>query len=193
MRYLTLLLLPFFLFLTACGGGNQQNGQTAETGDAQKQMAQTDDVRTVHIFALNKMKFVVKEAGERIGTGETIDGSDGSSYLLLEDIKVAPGEKLRIKLTTVSKLPANAMSHNWILLALGADAEAFASAAMMARTSGYIPTDLADQIIAHTELAGGGKTVEVTFTVPKKTGQYDYLCSFPAHFMSGMKGKLIVE
>src|SRR5699024_11107219 len=134
-----------------------------------------------------------EEAGEQVITGEAMDASDGKSYLVLEDIKATPGETLHIKLTTISNLPASAMAHNWVLLKPDSDAEAFASAAIMAKDNDYIPADMADQIIAHTDLAGGGETVEVTFTVPEQADSYDYLCSFPAHFMTGMKGKLIVE
>ncbi|HEX6982606.1 MAG TPA: plastocyanin/azurin family copper-binding protein [Balneolaceae bacterium] len=195
MRHLT-FLLPLFLFLSACGGGNNPNepaqSEPTQTETAQKAVAE-DDIRTIDIIGINKMKFVVEENGERIGTGETVELTNGETFLLLENIKASPGEKIRIRLTTITKLPAGAMVHNWVLLMQGADADAFATAAAMARASDYIPADLADQIIAHTDLAAGGETVEVTFTVPDQTGSYDYLCSFPGHFAAGMSGKLIVE
>lgn len=192
MRYLT-FLLPLFLFLSACGGSQNETAQNESTRaeTAPKTVAE-DGIRTIDIIGINKMRFVVEENGERIGTGEAVE-SGGETYLLLDDIKATPGEKLRIRLTTVSKLPAGAMSHNWVLLTQGTDADAFATAAAMARATDYIPADLADQIIAYTDLAGGGETVEVTFTVPEQTGSYDYLCSFPGHFAAGMSGKLIVE
>jgi azurin len=113
--------------------------------------------------------------------------------LLLQNIEAEAGEELRIRLTTVSNLPALAMAHNWILLKIGIDPADFANAAVKAKNNEYIPQDRTDDIIAHTGLAGGGETVEVTFTVPEKTGEYDYLCSFPGHFAAGMKGKLIVQ
>jgi azurin len=52
---------------------------------------------------------------------------------------------------------------------------------------------MSEQIIAHTEMAAQGETVEVTFTVPEETGEYPYLCSFPAHYSAGMKGMLNVQ
>ncbi|MCC5023285.1 MAG: hypothetical protein J6386_11065 [Candidatus Synoicihabitans palmerolidicus] len=32
----------------------------------------------------------------------------------------------------------------------------------------------------------------MTFTVPSEPGDYVFLCSFPAHFMAGMKGVIVV-
>jgi len=52
---------------------------------------------------------------------------------------------------------------------------------------------MTDQIIAHTDLAAGGETVEVIFTVPEETGDYPFICSFPGHFSAGMTGTLAVE
>jgi azurin len=193
MRLLT-FILPLVLFLSSCGGGNkqEQQGQSKESKKQSSQI-QSDDVRTIYIIGVDRMKYVVKEEGELIGTAGTIKTSGGDTYLLLQNIEAEPGEKLRIRLTTVSSLPASAMSHNWILLKMGVDPAAFAQAATQTKADDYIPQDRTDDIIAHTDLAAGGDTVEVTFTVPEKTGEYDYLCSFPAHFMAGMKGKLIVQ
>jgi azurin len=190
---LFIYILPLFLFLAACGGGEQQE-QQAQSEEAEGQSSQTksEDVRTIDIIGVDRLKYVVKEEGELLGTAETMQASDGETYLLLQNIEAEPGEKLRIRLTTVSNLPASAMAHNWILLKMGVDPAAFAQAATQAKSNDYIPQDRTDEIIAHTGLAAGGETVEVTFTVPDKTGDYDYLCSFPAHFMAGMKGKLIV-
>ena len=63
----------------------------------------------------------------------------------------------------------------------------------MARDNSYIAPELKDQVIAATDLAGGGETVEVTFTVPEEKGNYTYLCSFPGHFLGGMKRTLTVQ
>ncbi len=128
-----------------------------------------EDVRTIKIKGTDQMKFDVTE------------------------INAVPGEKIRIVLTTVSKLPKMAMSHNVVVLKKGADAEAFANASAMARDNDYIAPDMKDQIIAATALAGGGDTVEITFTVPEDAGSYTYICSFPGHYLGGMKGTLNVK
>lgn len=111
----------------------------------------------------------------------------------VENIEAKPGETIKVELTVVSNLPKVAMSHNFVLLKQDADATKVATAAAKARDNDYIPADFTDEIIAHTSLAGGGDTVEVTFKVPEKTGSYQYICTFPGHFISGMKGTLTVK
>lgn len=196
MRYLTYLFPLLLLFVTACGGGSsdtQQQEQADNNTQTQTANTSSDDVRTIDIFGIDKMKYVVQEEGQMLGTASTVETAQGDSYLLLESIDAKPGEKIRIRLTTKSQLPAQAMSHNWVLLQKSADPAAFANAATGASDNDYIPSDMSDQIIAHTAMAGGGETVEVTFTVPEETGDYPYLCSFPAHFSAGMKGMLNVQ
>jgi azurin len=177
----TLLLITLLAF-TACGGGEtaEQEQTTEETTD--------DGVRTIDIIGIDDMKFVVSEGGEGLVTG----GQAGQN-ILLEAIEAAPGEEIRIRLTTVSNLPATAMSHNFALLDLGTDPDAFVSASITARENDYISPDFEDQVIAHTAMIGGGETDTITFTVPEETGEYDYVCSFPGHFQGGMYGKLIVQ
>lgn len=194
MRILT-YLIPLALFVTACGGeqSKQQQSESSAQPEAQTGTAPVEVDRTIDIIGVDQMKFVVEEKGERLGTAETIKGADGSTYLLLQDIKAKPGQRIRIRLTTVSQLPAAAMSHNWVLLKMGVDPAAFARTAQTAKNNAYIPEGQEDDIIAQTDLAAGGETVEVTFTVPDETGNYEYLCSFPAHFSAGMKGQLIVQ
>lgn len=127
-----------------------------------------DNVRTIEIKGTDRMTFDVTE------------------------ITARPGETLRIVFTTVSKLPKQAMAHNVVILKKDADVEAFANASVMARDNSYIAPEMEDLIVAATPLAGGGETVEVTFTVPEEAGDYTYICSFPGHFLGGMKGILTV-
>lgn len=146
----------------------------------------------IPFFAANAINGEIPNStDENIRTIE-IKGTDRMKFDVTE-ITAAPGEKIRIVYTTVSKLPKMAMSHNVVVLKKGTDIEAFANASAMARDNGYIAPDMEDQIIAATPLAGGGETVEVTFTVPEKAGSYTYICSFPGHFLAGMKGTLKVK
>lgn len=189
MKFLNIAAVLSLLLFVGCGGSGEQQQQTQETPEPQ-QTETTSDVRTIDITGVDQMKFTVEESSEGITVGDPVGNTE---LLLLDTIDAKPGEELRIRLTTKSSLPASAMSHNWILLAMGADAQAFANAASQAKDSNYIPEDMTDQIIAHTDLAAGGETVEVTFTVPEETGEYDFLCSFPGHFAAGMKGTLNVQ
>lgn len=111
-----------------------------------------------------------------------------------ESITVKPGEKVTIKLVNHSKLPAIAMSHNWVLLAADADAHKVDAAALKAgKDNEYIPEGMDDQILAHTNIVAGGKSDTITFTAPKEPGDYEYICTFPGHFAAGMKGTLTVK
>jgi len=103
-----------------------------------------------------------------------------------------PGEKLRIVLKALGSMPKIAMGHNFVLLKPGASALEVNNAAFNARATDFIPESQKDKILAHTPVAGGGETVEVTFTAPK-AGTYNFLCTFPGHFVAGMKGTLVVK
>jgi azurin len=90
-------------------------------------------------------------------------------------------------------MPKIAMAHNFVLPKEGVSGQDVSAAAMTARDTDFIPASMMHKIIAHTALAGGGETVEVTFKAPMKPGTYTYLCTFPGHFAVGMKGDLVVK
>ncbi|HLR76271.1 MAG TPA: hypothetical protein VK106_01335, partial [Balneolaceae bacterium] len=55
------LILPLLLFFAACGG-EKQNTQTQTDNSQQQAERSTDnDIRTIHIYGINQMKYVVKE------------------------------------------------------------------------------------------------------------------------------------
>ena len=121
-----------------------------------------------------------------------IKGTDQMKFSV-ESIQATPGQKITIKLINESKFPANAMSHNFVLLKANVDAAAFDKAGMSHASTEYIDPKLKSQIIAQTSMIGGGKTAEVTFNAPKVAGRYVYICTFPGHFGAGMKGILTVK
>lgn len=179
--FINFLLIAFVFGLAACG-----NGDTTE--QAQQEEAVDDGVRTIEIIGTDDMKFVVREAQDGLVTG----GAAGQN-ILLEAIEAEPGEEIRIRLTTVSNLPASAMSHNLAIVDLGTDLEDFARQSVTARDNEYIAPAYEDQVIAATAMLGDGETDTITFTVPDEPGEYDYVCTFPGHFQGGMVGKLIVQ
>jgi azurin len=65
--------------------------------------------------------------------------------------------------------------------------------AAMARGSDYIPASKKSFILASTATAGGGETVKVVFKAPTEAGEYTFICTFPGHYMAGMKGTLVVK
>lgn len=119
MKFLNLLAALSLVLFVGCGGGSNEqqtdsSAEQSETQSAQNEMdASSDDIRTIEIIGIDKMKYVVKSESEGITVGKEVT-EDG--MLLLKGITAKPGEKIKIKLTTKSKLPAMAMSHNFILL-----------------------------------------------------------------------------
>jgi azurin len=172
MKFLNILAAISLLLFIGCGGGESDQQQTEEA----QQSEATSDVRTIDIIGIDQMQFVVEENAEGITLGDSV-GSDNLPKLV--SITAEPGEEIRIRLTTRSSLPASAMAHNFLLLTMDADAQAFATAAAQAKDNDYVPSDMTDQIIAQTGMAAGGETTEVTFTAPEEPGEYEFVCTFP--------------
>lgn len=109
----------------------------------------------------------------------------------LSEIKVKAGQKVKITLRHKGKMDVNVMGHNVVILKKGVDVADFGNKAAMARDTKYIPAGSENDIIAHTDLIGGGQTTSIEFDAPE-AGSYDFICSFPGHYAL-MKGKFIVE
>ncbi len=121
-----------------------------------------------------------------------ITGNDQMKFSVMS-ITAKPGELLHVRLKSAGTLPKIAMGHNFVLLAKGTDAAAFTTASASAVATGYIPPQFKAKVLASTALVGPGETVDVTFKAPAVAGRYVYLCSFPGHFVAGMKGALVVK
>jgi azurin len=121
-----------------------------------------------------------------------ISGGDDMKYSLTS-IQAHPGERLHIVLKSTGTVPKAVMAHNFVVLKAGVKPEDFANAAMNARDTDFIPPSMQDKVITAKGLVGPGETLDVTFSAPMKPGRYTYLCSFPGHYMVGMKGELVVK
>ncbi|MDT0648104.1 azurin [Zunongwangia sp. F260] len=106
------------------------------------------------------------------------------------EIKVKAGSTVKLTLEHTGEMSENVMGHNFVLLKQGTDISAFGQKAMQAADNDYIPED-EEQVIAHTEIIGGGESTTIEFTAPE-SGTYDFICSFPGHY-AVMQGKFIVE
>lgn len=111
----------------------------------------------------------------------------------LSRIEAKAGQEVKIILTNTGTLPKAIMGHNFVLLQKGTDEKAFANAAVAAAATDYIPASMADKIIAHTKMIGAKQSDEITFKAPAEPGEYPFLCSFPAHYLTGMKGVFVVQ
>lgn len=107
------------------------------------------------------------------------------------NIDAKAGEDLKVVLKNAGTLPKEAMGHNWVLLKADVDVAAFATAAMMAKDTDYIPAAKKGDVLASIPVLGPKKEGDVTFKAPA-AGTYNFICSFPGHFMI-MKGTLTVK
>lgn len=107
---------------------------------------------------------------------------------------VTAGQSVSLTLKHIGKLPKTAMGHNVVILKSGTVVATFATKAMTAKDTDYIPGDAESkgQIVAHTKTVGGGESDTVTFTAPTEPGAYPFLCTFPGHF-AVMQGVMTVK
>lgn len=109
-----------------------------------------------------------------------------------QELRAKGGQKVKLTLRHTGKLDEQVMGHNVVILKMDTNPEDFAAAAATARDNNYIPEGSDDQMVAHTDMIGGGQTTSIEFTAPSEPGEYEFLCSFPGHFQM-MRGKFIVE
>lgn len=167
-KYLFIPVLAGSVFLSACGKKDEQTASTPATPNAATPPAAAAGASN-EITAGDNMKFSVTR------------------------IEAKAGQDVKVTLTNVGNMPKTAMGHNWVLLKKGTDVQAFVNAAVAAGATDYIPADQSDKIIAHTKLLGPKQSDEITFKAPTEPGEYTFICTFPAHFQSGMKGVLVVK
>lgn len=129
----------------------------------------------------------VAQAGQSV----TVEANDQMKFTV-NKIEAVAGSELTIVLKNVGAMPKAAMGHNLVVLKKDVNPMAFATAATAAAATEYIPAQMKDQVLAATKLLGPKEEDSITFTVPDAPGEYVYLCSFPAHFMVGMKGVIVV-
>ncbi len=150
--------------------------------EAKKAKKGVEDVATK---VTETAKKAVSESKEAV---VVIEANDAMQYNT-KKIVVKAGQTVKLTLKNVGKMAKSAMGHNFVLLKKGTDMAKFATDAMKAKATDYIPAG--DLIIVHTKLLGGGEEDTITFEAPEK-GEYDFLCSFPGHYAM-MKGKFVVE
>jgi azurin len=95
-------------------------------------------------------------------------------------LEVAAGSEVTVILTNIGSMPKESMGHNFTLLKAGTVVADFATKAMTAKATDYIPAG-DTVIIAHTRLVGPGESDTLKFTAPP-AGEYPYVCTFPGHF-----------
>lgn len=169
IKKMTLVL--FSLTLVYCGDGDRKKSDSQvklknNPGTSSAASANDSDATEVILLATDQMKFNMSE------------------------IRVPAGKPVRLTLRHTGTMDRKVMGHNFVLLTQGTEIPAFAKEATEFADNEYIPEDT-DQVIAYTDLLGGGESDTIEFEAPEP-GTYNFLCSFPGHYAL-MKGTFVVE
>lgn len=165
------------LFLASCGGGNETTDtETTETTTETQADRPGSDIPGIDDVDLTDN--IVLEGNDQMKFDKTL-------------FRVKAGQEVKLKLTNVGTLPAEAMSHNAVVLLPGTSVQEFGEAAVTAKENEYIPQNMTRDVVAHTKMLGPGATDEITFTLPE-AGVYDFVCTFPGHWGT-MRGKIVAE
>ncbi len=161
---ISLFLIVGVLLLAGCGKSDNSSGSAPAAAAAPVASA----VVAVELTANDSMKFN------------------------LTRIEANVGQEVKVTFTNAGTLPKTVMGHNFVVLQKGVDPKAFSDAAVTAMATDYIPASLAEKIIAHTKLLGAKQSDEISFELTE-AGEYPFLCTFPGHFATGMKGVIVVK
>lgn len=105
-------------------------------------------------------------------------------------ITVKAGEPLRVSFRNPDVVP-----HNWVLVKPGSlervgDLANKLVADPDAAARQFVPAS--PDVVAWTDVVGGGENSSINFKAPAEKGRYPFLCTFPGHWMV-MNGLMIVE
>ena len=106
--------------------------------------------------------------------------------------EVKPGQKVQLTFKNIGKLPKETMGHQLVVLDKNTDAAKFAEDGLAHPETDFIAPDQQAKVLAHTKLLGPGESDTISFTAPRIPASYDYVCTFPGHFVSGMRGRMTV-
>ena len=160
------LFVALMLITAGCGGGNDaatsQSGSDASEPTPAEATQSSDGVQEIVIQPVgDQMKFAT------------------------EEFTVEAGSSVRLVMDNIATLEA--MQHNIVVLALGADINTVGMAAIQAGPDNdYVPPG-DENILFYTAIAKPGEKTMVEFTVPSEPGEYTFICTFPGHY-SLMKG-----
>jgi len=134
---------------------------------------------------------VKKPVVEEVTNNDVVIEASDNMRFNMKRIVVKGGEKVKITLKHVGTMSKDLMGHNLVILKKGVKMNDFAQKANAAKDTEYIPAGSEGDIVAHTKMIGGGEETVIEFDAPE-AGEYNFLCSFPAHYAI-MKGKFVVK
>ena len=141
--------------------------------------------------AVTPKEEVKKPVVEEVANNDVVVEANDNMRFNVKRIVVNGGQKVRITLKHVGTMSKDVMGHNLVILQKGVKMNDFAQKANAAKDTDYIPADSENDIVAKTAMIGGGEEITIEFDAPE-AGEYDFICSFPAHYAI-MKGKFVVK
>lgn len=120
-----------------------------------------------------------------------ISGNDEMKFDLTA-FEVKASQKVKVTIKNLGTMPKEAMGHNFVLLAKNTEVPKFIEAGQPNSANEFIAPAQAFHVLAKTKIIGPSESDSVTFTAPAVPGRYDYICTFPGHYVSGMKGVMTV-
>src|SRR5699024_1659693 len=171
IAYFSLILASVAFLFTACGDDKKKEASSTPITEENNQTEETSSSET---------KSDVIE----------IVGNDQMKYDKTE-ITVKAGEEVTILFKSVGELPAEAMSHDLVVLDQGTTAQEFGMEAAKAGSLEKMSEEQKEPVIVSTDMLSAGQEEEITFTL-EEPGKYEFVCTFPGHFAS-MQGVITAE
>ncbi len=150
-------------------------------------------MKTLKFILLSFLTCYISLFANDVAKEIVITGNDAMQFDL-KKFDVSPGESVKLTLKNIGSIPKIAMGHNLVVLKKGVDALAFGQKVLASGGSATnaLPKSLLGDVIAHTKLLGPGESETISFTAPEKSGDYQYVCTFPGHFAM-MRGVMEVK
>lgn len=118
-------------------------------------------------------------------------GCDGDSLAYDKTTLAAPAGG-QVELTFHNRSAHH--QHNWLLVNGGEEVatKVYEAALAAGVKQDFLPPAMAE-VVAFTPLLASGQSATVTFQAPAQSGSYLFLCTFPGHFLAGMRGMLEIS
>ncbi|MEX1184360.1 MAG: plastocyanin/azurin family copper-binding protein [Gemmatimonadota bacterium] len=111
-----------------------------------------------------------------VDTTITIRSSGTNLEFQPSSVSAKAGTRVRIRYVNEGTFP-----HNLVIMKDENDIDKLGLAAFKASKTGYVPVEFETLMVAHSELAIPGSTVEIEFVMPA-AGEYTFVCLYPGHY-----------
>lgn len=131
-----------------------------------------------------------QEEGQPAASADRLVIASDDNQMAFDQERLAAPAGRQVTLTFRNE--STIFQHNWVLVDGGPEvAERVYELAVAAGPArDYVPED-EPAVLAATKLVDSGDEETITFVTPA-AGEYVYLCTFPGHYLAGMKGVLVV-